>query len=374
MLSRREVLQAGVGVAAGAALTPLAGCSESGSPAETAQPSAPGSGTPKGGGTTTAEPLRIVQTGAEQQRSLASVVRIDEHPTYQIDWWGSSPTVEGEGELNAAARAEWAVTASLPPFGCTLFAALGDPDRPIVARNFDWDPHPAMVVRARPSNGFASTAVTDLAYYGFDDIRRPLDLDDAGVRESMSRAPSLAFDGVNEHGLFIGLAADEGARAAYSDDLLAVGGVSVQRLVLDRCRTVESAKAVVAAYNLDFAGGPPLHYLIADRAGAATIVEFVGGRLTFHDRPEQQPWLVLENFNYGAVPEPQRSAYPRWNGCTERLADSDGRMTVGAALETLYDVRQDHTQWSVVYDLANGDAHLFTGQARERVHRIPLAR
>lgn len=302
------------------------------------------------------------------------MARIDDHPTYQIDWWGSSPTVEGEGEPNAAARAEWAAMAGRPPFGCTLFAALGDPDRPIVARNFDWDPHPAMVVRARPHNGFASTAVTDLAYYGYDDGSRPLDLDDVEVRKSLARAPSLAFDGVNEHGLFIGLAADEGAAAAFSEDLLTVGGVSVQRLVLDRCRTVEGAKAVVATYNLDFSGGPALHYLIADRAGAATIVEFVDGKLTFHDRPKRQPWLVLENFSYGAVPEPQRSTYARWSGCTERLAESKGRMSVDAALQTLYDVRQGHTQWSVVYDLANGDAHLFTGQARERVHRIPLAR
>lgn len=369
--SRRDVLRAGTGAAAGVALTGLAACSEGGStPGQSSPPDRPASGT----GGATAEPLRIAQSSGERQRSLASVVRIDDHPTYQIDWWGSSPTVEGEGEPNVAARAEWAAVAGMPPFGCTLFAALGDPDRPIVARNFDWQPHPAMVVRSRPRNGFASTAVTDLAYYGYADGSRPLDLDDPEVRKRLARAPSLAFDGVNEHGLFIGLAADEGAQASYSPELLAVSGVGVQRLVLDRCRTVESAKAVLATYNLDFSGGPALHYLIADRAGAATVVEFVGDKLTFHDRPRRQPWLVLENFNYGAVPEPERSSYPRWNGCTERLAASEGRMGVGAALETLYDVRQGHTQWSVVYDLATGDAHLYTGQQRERVHRIPLAR
>jgi hypothetical protein len=42
--------------------------------------------------------------------------------------------------------------------------------------------------------------------------------------------------------------------------------------------TVDEALAVLDRYNLDFNGGPALHDLLANAAGASAVVEFVDGR------------------------------------------------------------------------------------------------
>ncbi|WP_052590471.1 carcinine hydrolase/isopenicillin-N N-acyltransferase family protein [Luteipulveratus mongoliensis] len=364
-LSRRQVLT-GAATGIGAAL--IAGCgstdrlSPRASASKTAPP--PGAGA-KGVAAAVAQPLRIVQSQAERAQSFATVKRLDEHPLYEMTWWGQAPTVVG-GTPSPASRSG----DERPPFGCTLFAAFGDPRKPLIGRNFDWEPSPALVVHARPAGAARSLAVTDLTYYGLGPGKTGA-LDDPARRAPLERAPSLPFDGINEHGLFIGLAADEGAAATTTPGHSAVGGVGVQRLVLDRCRTVAQARTLMTSYNLDFDGGPALHYLIADRSGAATVAEFSEGALRFHDRPAAQPWWVLENFSL-STPRDQWSSFSRWNGCQSRLAATRGKPGVPGALDLLHDVKQGHTQWSIVYDLATCESWIYAGQRRDRVHQIAL--
>lgn len=369
-ITRRQALAGGLGAATVGALGLTAGCASRESAGRPPAPS-PGVATTSSAAAAAsipeAQPLRIAQTASERARSLASVKLLDDHPLYEMSWWGQRPDVVSA----AGAGGESSTTAERSPFGCTLFAAFGDARQPLVARNFDWEVSPALVVHSHPTGGFRSTAITDLSYYGFGPGTADR-LKDAKQRGHLERAPSLAFDGVNEHGLFIGLAADEGAVASTTPGRPSVGGVGIQRLVLDRCRTVADAKTLVASYNLDFSDGPSLHYLVADRSGAGTVIEFDDGTLRFHDRPAAEPWLVLENFNLAQTPE--RSGFSRWQGCTERLRRTKGKIGVEGALDTLREVKQGHTQWSAVYDLATGAAWVYASQQRNRVHHIPMSR
>ena len=76
------------------------------------------------------------------------------------------------------------------------------------------------------------------------------------------------------------MAAEESAVTTRRPGRTLVGSVRVMRLVLEQARTVPQAVAVLQKYDLDFSGGPPLHYFVADPTGASAIVEFVGGRFT----------------------------------------------------------------------------------------------
>jgi hypothetical protein len=140
-----------------------------------------------------------------------------------------------------------------------------------------------------------------------------------------------------------------------------VGSVRIMRLVLERARTVRQAVAVLGAYDVDFDGGPPLHYFVADATGDSAIVEFVGGRFTVIPRGGQ-PWQVMVNFQQATSTAASRRADRRWQTATTRLAAARGRLDPRQVLGLLAEVRQGHTQWSVAYDLRGRRAYVVVGQ------------
>ncbi|MEU6075050.1 linear amide C-N hydrolase [Micromonospora sp. NPDC047074] len=290
------------------------------------------------------------QDAGQVERTLASLRRVDELPLYEMTYDGAyDPTV---GTDAGPAR----------PFGCSLFAAAGDPGRPLFARNFDWDANPALVLRTDPPDAYASISVVDMSYLD-------VDADPAGDRRLLN-APLLPFDGMNERGLAVGLAADDGARADLDPGRATVGSVRILRLVLDRAATVDEAVAVFQRYNVDFQGGPPLHYLIADAGGASAVVEFVDGRL----RVERGSggWRALTNVPVVGVAEQRRREDRRYRTIAEALDRSGGVADAAAALKILADVRQAHTRWSVTYDLRGGEVRLTTAAGGAHSYRLPM--
>ncbi|MEW2384255.1 carcinine hydrolase/isopenicillin-N N-acyltransferase family protein [Micromonospora sp. NPDC047707] len=292
------------------------------------------------------------QDAGQAAATLASLRRVDDLPLYEMTYVGAyDPTVG----TDASPEAE--------PFGCSLFVAAGDRARPLFARNFDWDPNPALVLRVDPPDGYASISVVDISYLG-------VGTDPAGDRRLLD-APLLPFDGMNERGLAIGLAADDGARAIRDPGKPTVGSVRIQRLVLDRAATVDEAVAVFARHNLDFTGGPALHYLLADATGASAVVEFVDGRMRVERG--RAAWRALTNVPVVGVPEQRRRADHRYGRIAAALDRAGGAVDAAGAAALLTEVRQPHTRWSVVYDLRGGEVRLTTAAGGSRRYRMPMA-
>ncbi|HVE30862.1 MAG TPA: carcinine hydrolase/isopenicillin-N N-acyltransferase family protein [Mycobacteriales bacterium] len=339
----------------------LAGCS-----AADPAPVAPGLAavsTPAAARGTPAAPLTPTE-----ERTLASLTLLDDHPLYEMTYAGALPPI-----LPAAGAPDPAATTGpsglRKPFGCTVFLA-GDPARPVLGRNFDWDPNPALILHTNPPGGTATTSVVDISYLGYDRAHLA-DLDTPAGRRALLRAPLLPFDGMNEHGLAVGMAAEETAVATRRPGRALVGSVRIMRLVLEHARTVRQAVAVLGAYDLDFNGGPPLHYFVADATGASAIVEFVGGRFTVIPRGDQ-PWQVMVNFQQATSTEASRRADRRWRTATARLAAARGRLDPRQVLGLLADVRQGHTQWSVAYDLKGRRAYVVVDQDYRTVRQFQV--
>lgn len=296
-------------------------------------------------------PTASRQRPDEAERTLASLRRLDDLPLYEMTYSGRyDPTVG-------------LATPSASPFGCSLFAAAGDRARPLFARNFDWDPNPALLLRTDPPDGYASVSMVDLSYLG-------VGADPTGDRRLLD-APLLPFDGMNARGLAIGLAADDNATARPEPGRPLVGSVRVQRLVLDSAATVAEAVAVFGRYNLDFEGGPPLHYLLADASGATAVVEFVDGRMRV--QPGRGSWQALTNVPVVGVPEERRRDDHRYGVLAEALTRSGGVVDHSAAMKLLDEVRQAHTRWSVTYGLRDGAVRLRTATGSpERAYQLPM--
>ncbi|GAA1421383.1 linear amide C-N hydrolase [Catellatospora coxensis] len=294
------------------------------------------------------------QSAAEAEATLASLRRVDDLPLYEM-------TYTGDYETAATGPAPTAAT----PFGCSLFAAFGDPKRPLFGRNFDWDPNPALVLRADPPDGHASISLVDLRYLGFsagDDPR--------GDRRLLD-APLLPFDGLNERGLAVGMAADDSAYATPDPGKPTVGSVRILRLVLDQAATVDEALAIFARHNIDFVGGPPLHYLLADASGASALVEYTDGRQQVERGTA--PWRALTNVPLAGVGEEERRHDRRYRVLADALGRSKGAVTEAGAMDLLRSVAQPHTRWSVTYDLATGQVKVVAGQRWQTVHSFRLA-
>ncbi len=307
---------------------------------------------------TTARALVVTPTEAETERSLATLRKVDDHPLYSMTYFGPAPRIDGSADSSGQADAPGA---DRTPFGCTLFVAAGG--HPLVGRNFDWDHNPALVLHANPPDAYRSVSVVDLSYVGSTVDRPP-------TQAALMKAVTLPFDGMNEHGLVIGMAALDRAWVAPRPGRPAVGSVGVMRLVLDRARTVAEAVAVLDGHHIDFGDGPGLHYLVADASGASAVVEFPDGRLRVTRRPPGDHWQVMENFPLADVAEPSRLIYERYRIAASRLSGAGGRLSSDDALALLAEVAQPHTQWSVVYRPAERDLLLTTGG---QVHRLSLS-
>ena len=95
-----------------------------------------------------------------------------------------------------------------PDLACSLFAAFGEAGDTLFGRNFDWEFSPALLLFTDPPDGYASVSMVDLTFLEISPAaaRTLTDLSPA-ERTALLAAPSMPFDGMNEYGLTIAMAA-----------------------------------------------------------------------------------------------------------------------------------------------------------------------
>jgi len=303
------------------------------------------------------------ETFSEQQvATLTSLEKVDDFPLYTMRYYGSSASA------SAGLRA---ANANLPrTWSCSLFAALGSADK-FYGRNFDWVNSPALLLFTHPTNGYASVSMVDLAYLGFGDKVNQLDELPLDQRLPLLDAPTLPFDGMNERGLVVGMAAVPDGNVRPDPGKETIDSLQVMRKMLDQSSTVDEAVAVLQQYNIEWGSGPPLHYLIADRSGQSALVEFYQGKIQIIHT--DRPWHLATNFLVSSVGESTAGQCPRYDKIDQRLSTTAGSLDSGEALRLLRDVSQTNTQWSIVYGMSTGEVTVTMGREYSRTHTFQLA-
>ncbi|HET9224241.1 MAG TPA: C45 family peptidase [Roseiflexaceae bacterium] len=310
---------------------------------------------------TTAPPATAPPATDPRAQTLASLRKVDEHPLYTMTYYGDYPVKLPTGVASAPAEAA--------PWGCSLFVTFADPAHVLFGRNFDWDDHPALLLFTDPPDGYAAVSMVDISYLGFDH-HNLVELETLDGRAPLLRAPLLPFDGMNEHGLTVGMAAVDPSPFPNDPRKPTIGSLRIIRVLLDRARTTQEALDLISGYNIDFTGGPPIHYLIADRTGHAAVVEYRDGAMQVvrNDRP----WLAATNFYLAGASAAQRGQDERFAMLDSALNRASGVLSAQAAMDLLAAVAQHHTRWSVVYDLTTGDIHLAMAKRYNRLHSFKL--
>lgn len=313
----------------------------------------------------------------EDAATLGSLEQVDDYPLYTMHYYGSYvervASVESVGRRMSANLPVHKESASPAAWGCSLFAALGDADGMVYGRNFDWDYSPAVLLFTHPPDGYASVSMVDIAYFGFEGARAH-GLTDLPLveRRALLDTPRMPFDGMNERGLVVGMAAVSPGQMVPDPDKETTGSLGVIRKMLDQAGNVDEAVDILKSHNIDFEGGPPVHYLVADPSGRAALVEFYQGEMViFHN---ETPYHLATNFlraSAGASAEGQCRRYDR---LSQRLRETEGQMTTQDAMDLLAAVSQEGTQWSIVYGMSSGDVSVAVERRYSTPHAFHLGR
>ena len=182
--------------------------------------------------------------------------------------------------------------------------------------------------------------------------------------------------GMNEAGLVIELMWLEETQYPKSDARPTVGALEWIQYQLDSSATVSDVIANSA--NIRISSKVPLHYLVNDKAGNTTTIEFLDGNLVAH-RDGTLPVATLANDSYGkslnyskttSAEKAQTSgSLDRFVRAARKTSEFDKRErseaeSVSYAFEILSNVAQERsTQWSIVYDQKRGKIHWRTLQS-----------
>lgn len=287
-----------------------------------------------------AELKPVVQTPEDAQKSLESLRRVNDHPFFEMHYIGDYEAglpIDESALIPAGDDRQWA---------CSIFVSYGKDGEAIYGRNFDWFDHPAMLLHTNPPDGYASISMVDVSYLGYDgDDEKFKTLEG---RKALLAAPLLPFDGMNEHGLTVGMAAVGDSRVPNDPARKSVGSLQIIRLMLDGAKTVEEALKIFDRYNVVNRGGPNIHYLIADADGQSVLIELMDGQKNVI--PLKGNWQSATNFYLTGQDKPLKQCW-RFARIHERMTDQTDGLDVDQTFQLLQDVAQKNTQWSVAYDM-----------------------
>jgi hypothetical protein len=310
----------------------------------------------------------IYDLSEDEIETLLSLDLVDNYPLYTMSFsgeYGQPASTSGEVDQPAMIDETW------DPWACTLFTSLADEDNRLYGRNFDWEYSPALLLFTDPPDGYASVSIVDIAYLGYsgDEVSSLNELP-LSERIALLDTPWWPFDGMNEHGLVVGMAAVPSGDMIIDPQKPTLGSLEVIRKILDEARDVDEAIEIFNQNNIDMRGGPDLHYLIADRTGKAVLVEFYNGEMYLI--PNDHPWHLATNFLCSAVNGPIRGKCWRYDQVLREFEETEGNLNLKQAMTLLGMVSQAGTQWSVVYGMSTGSVNVVMGQEYFDIHTFQL--
>jgi len=301
-------------------------------------------------------------------RTLSSLQKVDEHlyvMTYQGDY-GFDRLMKTGIEASPKAASHPARAADQ---ACSCFATSNRGGNPEFGRNFDWSTNTALLLFTDPPNGYASVSMLDVFYLNF--VSGSVEADSLDHALSLLDAPYIPFDGMNEYGLTAALMAVPHAERGNDPQKVTIGSLHAIRLILDHARNVDEAIALLQEYNIDFTGGPPVHYLIADPAGNSAVVEFLEDKMSIVQNTE--PWQAATNFILsGKTPEQSTASCWRYKTAYEVLNQKKGLLSQNEAMTLLDQISQGNTKWSVTYGMISGDIQVVMQKKYEDVLQFKL--
>lgn len=268
-----------------------------------------------------------------------------------------------------------------PDGACSTFKAVTPDGDVIMARNFDYGPSTALMVRSTPKNGYHSITMVNLNHIGFS---KENTIESSFKNKIMTlAAPYIPLDGINEKGLAIGVLVVREQIVHQDTGKTPVTTTPAIRLILDRAETVEEAIEILRGLDMNSSGEVGYHFHISDAKGDSAVVEYINDEMQIVRSENEEGYLVATNFTL-STEEKNGAGQDRYEIITKGLEQEKGVLTEEEAMQLLCAARFDGvkatggdktnpyyfagTQWSAVYNLTKHTMKLCVGMDYDTVY------
>lgn len=254
-------------------------------------------------------------------------------------------------------------------FGCSTIMAAKQDGNFLFGRNFDWDRCNAMVVSARPENGYGSISTVNM-----DFVTQGIGGGVMGAALKSDRVQTLAalyapLDGMNEAGLGVSVnMIQDNASLDQNTEKPDITTTTAVRLMLDQAADVEEALELLGKYDMHASMGMMVHFALADASGHSVVVEYIDNRMVVTETPVVTNFYLAEGDKNGIGTVQSHERYE----ILMNLLQENESMTAENVRDALDRVSKDNfgelesTEWSIVFDLSSGSAHYYHRENYEK--------
>ncbi len=126
---------------------------------------------------------------------------------------------------------------------------------------------------------------------------------------------NMPFEGMNDKGLFVGMAAVPGTNVPFSLLKPMVKSLELIKLVLSKASTVQESLLFFSNNTILFGetfGHPLIHYMVADQSGNSAVIEFFNSEINIIKK-EMSYQLITNHYltdpEYGNISESSKSRF-----------------------------------------------------------------
>ncbi len=266
---------------------------------------------------------------------------------------------------------------SIPDLGCSTFRAMTLEGDQLFGRNFDLTYSPAMLVKTKPENGYASISTVNLAFLGYNKDKLPDNFQDRLISLA---APYAPLDGMNEKGVSIGVLLIPTEPTNQTTDKVDITTTTAVRLVLDKASNVEEAISLLKQYDMHSSANSSYHFQISDALGKSVVVEYIDNELKVVE--QEGNYQAATNFLLTPGDYSFGYGHERYDTLVSTLSSKNGILSEDEAMNLLKDAAQQWhmnnknemsaTQWSVVYNNTKKTVKIVVGLQYDKVHEFSL--
>lgn len=256
-------------------------------------------------------------------------------------------------------------------FGCSTLSVQEADGNYLFGRNFDWNTCNALVVSAKPEEGYASISTVNM------DFIQAAGMELERLPDEMKTMAALyaPLDGMNEKGLCVSVnMIEDSASIAQETDKKDITTTTAVRLLLDQAADVDEALELLKEYDLHSSMGLMVHFVLADAKGNAVVVEYVDNEMLVTDTPVVTNFYLAEGEKHGIGTEQSHTRYEILTKLLKEKQTMDGQ-NVRDALDSVSKDNFDDsssTEWSIVFHQGNGEVCYYHRENYEKAYKFKI--
>lgn len=255
---------------------------------------------------------------------------------------------------------------------CSLFSWT-DENSVLMARNWDNQNVGSIIISLyQPPDGYVSISFARSISMGFG--HKDLEQHTSSIfGHKLLLAPFYAFDGINEHGLAVGVAVVQQTTVKPKSGKELVFITFLMRKILDQTRNIDEAVNLVESYipfDVD-KSSLSSHIFVVDASGGSVILEYIDDqwKRIYGDKS----WQVLTTKPvYNVSDAVLREKCWRHRSMSETLEKIEGNVDWKDGMNILQDVTQKGTTWSIVYSLKTRELYFSVYQDWDKTYHLRM--